>query len=221
MSASNHAPYGSGSTPSAPLPKSAMAIAGLVVGAVALAASWIPIFNNVAFFIALLGVLFAIIGLVGTVRGKKSGKGIAIAALVISIVACAVVLGTQSAYSDALDEAMSEPTVADASSDEAPANDGSAEAAASDEADYTIADEKLTSDYGYAKITGTLTNNTDSDLDYVQLEYVLYDEDGVQIDTAYANTSNLKAGGTWKFEATSVADADEVDSYERAEVTGW
>ena len=72
-----------------------------------------------------------------------------------------------------------------------------------------------------AVIAGTLTNNTDSDKSYIQVEYVIYDADGAQIGTALANTNNLKAGGTWKFEAASTVEPDEVASWELADVTGF
>lgn len=73
------------------------------------------------------------------------------------------------------------------------------------------------------QISGKLTNNSDRDLSYVQIQYVLYDKDGVQIGTALDNTNNLKAGGTWKYNASSldVDNLDEVDSYEIAEVSGF
>ena len=48
-----------------------------------------------------------------------------------------------------------------------------------------------------------------------------YDADGAQVGTALANTNNLKAGGTWKFEAVGTASPDEVASYERVDVTGF
>ena len=70
-------------------------------------------------------------------------------------------------------------------------------------------------------ITGTLTNNKDTDVSYVQIEYVLYDADGAQIGTALANTSNLKAGGVWKFEAVAMVEPANVASYERADITGF
>ncbi|MBM6757012.1 DUF3426 domain-containing protein [Collinsella tanakaei] len=87
---------------------------------------------------------------------------------------------------------------------------------------YAIADEALNTENPYAAtITGMLTNNTDSDKKYIQVEYVLYDADGAQIGTALANTNNLKAGGSWKFEAFSTVAPDEVASFERADVTGF
>ena len=85
---------------------SAMAIVGLVLGIVALATSWMPIFNNGSFFLALLGALFAIVGLTATLRRTRSGKGLAIAGLIICIIACAAVLAAQQATSKAINDAV-------------------------------------------------------------------------------------------------------------------
>lgn len=89
----------------APHTTSAMAISGLVIGILALLTSFIPIINNLSFFIALLGLVFSAIGLAACIRKTRKGKGLAIAALVICIVSCIIVLGTQSLYSAALKEA--------------------------------------------------------------------------------------------------------------------
>ena len=87
---------------------------------------------------------------------------------------------------------------------------------------YTITDEQLDTSNQFALyIKGTLTNNTDSEVSYIQVEYNLYDADGAQVGTALANTNNLKAGGTWKFEAIGTASPDEVASYELIDVTGF
>lgn len=91
---------------SAPKMTSAMAITGLVIGIIALLTSFIPIVNNISFFLAILAAIFAIVGLVSAVRGTRAGKGLAIAALAISIVAGAIVLVTQAAYSAALNDAL-------------------------------------------------------------------------------------------------------------------
>lgn len=87
---------------------------------------------------------------------------------------------------------------------------------------YTISDEQLDTSNGFAVyINGTLTNNTENEVSYIQVEYNLYDADGAQVGTALANTNNLKAGGTWKFEAVGTASPDEAASYERVDVTGF
>lgn len=87
---------------------------------------------------------------------------------------------------------------------------------------YTIADEvEDTSNQFAYKITGTLTNNTEKEKSYIQIEYVLYDADGNQVGTALANTNHLKAGGSWKFEALGTASPDQVASWERSDVSGF
>ena len=86
----------------APRGMSAMAIVGLVLGFFALISSWMPIVNNLSFIVALLGLVFSIIGIVSASRGKSSGKGLAVAALVINVIACVIVLATQSMFAAAL-----------------------------------------------------------------------------------------------------------------------
>ena len=73
-------------------PTSAAAIVGLVLGILAIVTSWIPIVNNLSF----------ILGAIGTARGKKGGKGLAIAALIVNVLSLVIVLGLQSAWSAAL-----------------------------------------------------------------------------------------------------------------------
>lgn len=102
----------------APPSKSAMAITALVLGIIALITSFLPIINNLSFVLVILGVVFSIVGLVGISRGKKSGKGIAIAALVICVLSGVIVLATQSMYSAALDQATSSSVGTTASSDQ-------------------------------------------------------------------------------------------------------
>lgn len=220
----------------ATLPMSAMAITGLIVGIVGLLGSAIPILNNVAFFIALLGLVFGIVGLVGVVRGKRRGKGLAIAAVAVSVIAVVVVLATQSMYSAAIDEATADTSFSTAEqaatndSDQAENNESTSEntsdnkdaAAEQSSSNYTISDEKLDKSDSYSTyITGKFKNNTDSDFESVSLEYTIYDKDGTQIETTYDSTGGLKAGGTWKFKAYVVTDADDVHSYELTDVTYW
>lgn len=110
-----------GSHDQARLSTSGTAIAGLVLGIVALVSSWVPIINNFSFVIGAIGLVLAVVGVVGTVRGKRAGKGLAVAALVINVVACAVVLATQSAMSAAIDDATSSPAVSSVGATSEPA----------------------------------------------------------------------------------------------------
>ena len=198
---------------------SGTAVAGLVLGIIAVVSSWIPIVNNLSFVIAAIGLILAIVGVAATVRGRRAGKGLAIAALVVNLVAGGIVLATQSAMSAAIDEATSgtvstEDVLAGDSSDASASDHGASQ-------QYAIADVSMTGDDYSVTISGTFTNNSDSEVSYVQLSYRLLDADGAQIGTAYANTNNLPAGGAWKFEATGFEPLADVASYELADVTGF
>lgn len=106
---------------------SAMAITALVVGLVALLTSLLPIINNISFFLALLGAIFSIVGIVGCVRGKRRGTPLAIAAIVVNIAAVVLVLASQSAYSAAIDDAVSGPSVENVQTAQTDGDDSSAD----------------------------------------------------------------------------------------------
>lgn len=94
----------------APQPKtsSGLAIAGLVLGIIAILTSFLPIINNLSFFIALIGGVLAAIALVGALRGKHTAKGMSIAGVVLAVVSIVVVLVTQAAYGAAIDAVSDE-----------------------------------------------------------------------------------------------------------------
>lgn len=126
-------------------PTSGMAIAGLVLGILAAVSSWIPIINNLSFVIAVIGLVLSIVGVVATTRGKKAGKGLAVAALVVNLVAAGIVLATQSAMSSAIDEATSGIVSTDDVSARPQGETEPAGAAdASDEPSYAISDVEMT-----------------------------------------------------------------------------
>lgn len=200
-------------------PRSGLAIAALVLGIVAIVTSLLPIINNLSFLLAILGLIFAIVGLVGIVRGKKRGKGIAIAALVINVLSFVLVLGSQAMYGQAIDEATSQSTQAvEQATVEDTAADSASESTSSD--GYTISGEQFTEDdYGVRYVEATLTNSSDKDYEYVQVSYALYDADGNKVGDTFANTSGLAAGKSWKFQALVTDEA--ADSFELDDVTMW
>ena len=79
-------------------------IVGVVFGALGFVLSFIPIINNIAAIFGFIGVILAIVALVGTFRGKKRGKALAIVAAVLSVLAIVITLAMQSAASKAIDE---------------------------------------------------------------------------------------------------------------------
>ena len=144
-------------------------------------------------------------------EGKKSIGKIVLGVIVVLVIAGAVgSMGGNLTDSSANDSAKPAETTQQAEEQKEP------------QEPYTIADEAEDASNQFAyKITGTLTNNTDKEKSYIQIEYVLYDADGNQVGTALANTNHLKAGGSWKFEALGTVSPDQVASWERSDVSGF
>lgn len=112
-----------------------MSIVGIVLGGLALLLSWIPVVNNLAAILALVGLVLGIIGLVQAIR-RKGPKALSVVALVLSGLSLVIVVATQALYgavleevSASLDEAASSPALSTPQA-EAPAT---ADAAVSDE----------------------------------------------------------------------------------------
>lgn len=148
-------------------------------------------------------------------------KKVAIALVVL--VALGVIFGgsSQDKVSSSSGSDKGKVEVASSSSGDAGGQETAVEPAQPKEK-YTITNEELDTSNPYsASITGVLTNNTDRDYSYVQVEYILYDGAGNQIGSAWANINNLKAGGTWKFEAVTLQAPDEIAAYELADVTAF
>lgn len=95
---------------------SGLAITALVLGIIAVVLSWVPVVNNFAAFLAVIGLVFGIIGIIKTgAKGRRKGRGLAIAGTVLSIVAIIVTFGTQAFYGKTLDKASKSLSSASAS----------------------------------------------------------------------------------------------------------
>ncbi len=94
---------------------SGLAVAGLVLGIVAVATSFVPIVNNVSFFLGVIGLALAIAGNVSIKKSGKKGQGIAIAGIVLSIISIVIVLLMQSMCAAILSSATSSRSAAGAS----------------------------------------------------------------------------------------------------------
>lgn len=207
-SASNGAPI----QPST-LSTSGMAVASLVLGIIGIATSFLPIVNNGSFFLAILGVIFGIVGIVGINKGKKKGKGLGIAGIVLSVVTIVVVLVTQSLYSAALDEVasnLSSSSSISASTDQTQQGGASNAVASADTSsapyEVTIDDATLTTDYAGEQallVTYTFTNNSDDEASFAVNIMNKAFQNGVQLDMAIgagadstASLNTIKPGAT-------------------------
>ena len=53
-------------------------------------------------------------------------------------------------------------------------------------------------------ITAVVTNNSDVEIDYVEVEYKLYDENGVTIEDSFTNATNIEVGESRKIEIYTI-----------------
>ena len=78
-----------------------LGILAIIFGALALLGSWMPIINNFSFILAILDLIF---GLIGFAVNRKRPKTLAIIGTVLAVVSIAIVLVTQAMYAKSLKE---------------------------------------------------------------------------------------------------------------------
>lgn len=205
----NQAPAPAASATKAP--KSIAAIVGLFLGIIALVLSAMPIINNFAFILGVVGLIFGIVGVVGTRDKKKSGKGMAVASVIIAALACVIVLASQAVYSAALDEAGAQLDKA--------TGDATEEILGS-EVDVTLGDLTMKKgSYGMVESSMPITvkNLTDESHSYqIQVEAVNASGDRITQDYAYMN--DLAAGQSQTVKAFTYVSSDEYDAMKKATV---
>lgn len=194
-------------------PRSGFAIAALVLGIVAAATSFMPIINNASFFIALIGLILAIVAIAGIRKGKNSGKGLVVAGLVLSIVAGLLVLGTQAFYSAVLNEAVDQSTqqlnkmTGDATDD-----------ILGVDVEVTIGDYSISKDqYGLVKsdLPVTVTNLLKEPASFwINVEAV--DANGSRINDDTVIVNDLGAGQSTKLDALAFVSSDDYEAMKNA-----
>jgi hypothetical protein len=92
---------------SPPMKDGGLAMGSMVLGILALLLSWVPIVNNFAAIVSLVGLGLGIPALIFARRGTHNGMGLAITGLVTSVLAFVLVLVTQWLYVSAIDEVQS------------------------------------------------------------------------------------------------------------------
>ncbi|MDD6388569.1 MAG: FxLYD domain-containing protein, partial [Bacilli bacterium] len=180
------------------------ATAGMVLGIIGVVLSFIPIINNIAFFIGILALIFGIIGIV-----KKAGKGKAIAGIVLGILSIAITLAMQSAVSDSIDETSKEL-------DKITGN--STEEVLKTEVNVTLGDLQISKDeYGLtdSKMVVTVKNITDKKKSY-SLHIEAVDANGNRIHEDYVYANDLSAGQTQNFEIFTYIEDSKIDAMKAA-----
>ena len=184
--------------------KSGLATAGLILGIIGAALSFIPIINNAAFVIGIFALIFGIIALI-----KKETKGKTIASIILGIAAISITLLMQQAASNAIDEVSKEIDKITGDNTEEVLNK---------DVDITLGNFIATTDeYGFTntKLVVTVKNTTDSKKSYsIHIEAV--DADGKRIEDDYVYANDLTAGQTQDFEIFNLVQDEKVDLLKNA-----
>ena len=165
-------------------------IVGVVFGALGFVLSFIPIINNIAAIFGFIGVILAIVALVGTFRGKKRGKALAIVAAVLSVLAIVITLAMQSAASKAIDEATgvsSSQSSAKGSAKNQPKGDQDMEGDLETMHVKIVSAVRSNNDYNNQPtvlVTFEWTNNTDKNNSFAVLASPQVFQNGQALDTA-------------------------------------
>jgi hypothetical protein len=83
---------------------SSLAITSLALGIIALLLAFVPIINNFAFVLAVVGFPIGVIAWRGAIKRRRSGKGMAAAGTVLAALSMVGVLASQAVYSKAFDD---------------------------------------------------------------------------------------------------------------------
>lgn len=191
----------------------AMAIVGLVLAIIGLLLSAVPIINNFAFVLAILGIIFGIVGLTKT-KKNAGGKGVAISAIIISVIAFIIVLVSQQMYGAALDEAVKS---VDETTDRATGE--KTDDLLKNDVDVKLGKFKATKDqYGIDStvLPVTVTNKLSEKKSYsIHIEAV--DKSGSRIADDYVNANDLGANQTQQFKIFQYVESDKLEKMKSAE----
>lgn len=165
--------------------KKVLGILAIIFGGIALLFSWVPIINNVSFFFGIIG---AILGIIALIINRKNKKTLAIIGTVLSIVSIVIVLITQSAYGNAVDNISSSVNTSKTSNGSAKhssdkpksigstvkLNNGSSVTVNSIK-DTSATLEKPKTGYHAVEASVTIENTSSSSIDINSQEFSLYD----------------------------------------------
>lgn len=183
--------------------KSSLCTAGLVLGIIGVCTSFIPIINNLSFFLGVLAIIFGLVSI------KKAGKGKLIATIILGILAIVITLSSQKSLSDALDQVGEQLDTASGEN---------TEQVLANEAEVTLGQFEVSEDeYGLqdTKLVVSVTNKTSETKSFnIQIEAV--DANGNRITQDYVYANNLNAGQSQEFETFQFVSSDQIDSLKNA-----
>lgn len=199
---------------------STLALTGFIISIIALVLSPVPIVNNFAGLLAVLSLVFGLVAMRVTKKGKKSGRGKAKATIVLSVIAFAVVLGSQALYGSVLDEAGKELEKSGSQFTESmdKASGDQTQELLSKDVDVAFGKfQATTNQIGLvnAKLPVTATNkNAEAKSYHIKIEAIGTDGSRIMDDTVYVD--KLGPGQSQQFESFSYSDPGKTEALKTA-----
>jgi hypothetical protein len=85
-----------------------MGVASLVMGIVAAFGCWIPFLNMISIILAIIGIIFGVLGFTISLAGRKSGVGLPVSGCLVCIISIIIASGINTVAVQAIDEAIKE-----------------------------------------------------------------------------------------------------------------
>lgn len=188
--------------------KSGLSTAGMVLGIVAICTSFIPIINNLAFAMALVALVFGIIGVV-----KKAGTGKAVAGIILAILAMIFTVSAQKSLSDSIDNSINE---LNQEFDKISGN--STEEILKNDVDVVLGDFKaVKGDYGLTDTSLPVkVTNKNSEKKSFSIHIEAVDSNGSRLDDGYVYANDLASGQTQEFEVFTYVSSDQLETMKNA-----
>jgi hypothetical protein len=196
--------------------RSGLAITAFTVAAISLLLCWVPVVNTIVFFLGAIGLALAVPAWLSARHGNRGGKGLAVAAVVVSVLALLGVVATQAYYGKVIEDAAAsfEGSTGDLDNALGKNTDGvlaenldvQLGGFTATEDDVGIVESKLVvtvTNIGAAPVSGELTVVADS-------------TDGSRIAQDYVFIDSLDAGQRIETEAFVLVEADQVEPLKKA-----
>lgn len=185
----------------------------LVLGIVSLLFCLVPIVNNLAAVSAILGGIFGVVALVSASRGKRTGKGMAIAGTILSVLAFVGVLASQAYYSSVVEDVGEDISAAVDDADDAfqTATGGNTETVLAEQLDVAIGEYTYSEDeygFGEGRLFVTVTNTGDAVASF-DFQVEALDSSGVRIAEDMGFAPGLQPGASSRLELFAFASDGE------------
>lgn len=199
---------------------SGLSIAALIVAGLGLLLSWVPIINNVAFVFALIALALGIPAWLGARRGRRTGKGLAFASIVISVLAVASVLATQAFYGKVADEVSKsiDESFSELETDADKAFGESTDTVLAEDIDVSIGEFTAKEDeYGFVEtsLVVTVTNQTEANISG-EVIVAAQAADGSRIGEDHAFIDTLSPGQSAQIEIFQFVEEGKVEALKSA-----